>query len=59
MSARIKFMALREGLHTIDQLRVVGVGDNYESIMRCVIFAFLNMRHEKLISASARSWMSL
>lgn len=34
MSARIRFLALREGLHTLDKLRVTGANEEFDFIMR-------------------------
>lgn len=34
LNARIRFMALRNGVHRIDKLRVTGVGDDMDFIVR-------------------------
>jgi hypothetical protein len=36
LSARIRFMALREGVHKIEKLVVTGVGDDWSFVMRYV-----------------------
>ncbi|KAK8849494.1 hypothetical protein IAR55_004828 [Kwoniella newhampshirensis] len=37
LSARIRFMALREGVHRVDKLRVIGVGDEVDFVMSPVL----------------------
>ena len=34
MSARLRFLALREGVHKIDRLRVTGAADDFDFVMR-------------------------
>lgn len=34
MSARIRFLALREGVHTVDRLRITGANEEFDFIMR-------------------------
>ena len=34
MSARLRFLALREGVHKVDRLRVTGAADDFDFVMR-------------------------
>ena len=34
MSARIRFLALREGVHTLDQIRLTGSNEEFDFIIR-------------------------
>lgn len=36
MSARLRFLALREGVHTLSQLRVTGANEEFDFVLRCV-----------------------
>lgn len=37
LSARLRFMALREGVHKLEKLRVTGMGDDWDFVMRWVL----------------------
>jgi hypothetical protein len=41
LAARIRFMALREGVHKVEKLVITGVGDDWNFVMRLVLFVKL------------------
>jgi hypothetical protein len=34
LAARMRFMSLREGVHTLDKLVITGLGDDWNHVMR-------------------------
>ena len=41
LSSRIRFLALRDGVHKLDKLRIAGLGDDFDFVLRWACAALL------------------